>query len=779
MINTELEQGKLVTTSQKEVINIRNISQASPISSILWQRRFLIVGVSCVVMSAASFMAFSAKPVYRSSMQLLVNSNFDERELLTNTQEGALKDLIEPKLEAFNYTPQMRLIVSSKIIQKAVNSLRTEYPNITVEEVKGHNYYRKPLVVKEVEQDTVNDPTYDHVFELSFESRDPVKAQKVLQALQKAFRDYNIEQQKYRVGKVLTLVNDRLPTMQRQLQVSEEKLEKFRKKYNVFDPEIQGKFLLESLVDIKKQLQSTRAQLQDLQARHKNIENELASSSRSADFSSPLNQSLRSQELIDDIQKTELALAQERQRYTDDFPAVQKLIEQRQSQVELFRKEIQQSLPTLDKNIQASLLQAIDRTNAKVAQPINWEVLRRWLAEKTPVPEGARQPLLTKEQLKEVELRLAQQLIEVETTTKGLRANEKSLAESEQKISSELSKYPKLISEYNRLLPEVEVKRKQVEQLTQAQQSLGLKMSQTNFDWQVLEEPQRGIDVGSNRLLFIIGGAIAAPILGFAAALMGGLSNKVIYSPQELKKLTNLRILATVPKLKPFFHHRQGWRLPWKWGQTKADFKAAEIFDEKPFQQTLDMAYQNIQIIKSPFSFKSLMVTSAVPKEGKTTLALELAVSAARMHRRVLLVDANLHQPNLHKTLELSNDWGLSLLLVDEENTSFEDYIQPIHPSIDVLTAGSTTENTVKLLSSRRMKELVELFEQNYDLVLIDAPAILTMVDARILATFCNSIVMVARIGKVTQTQMIQATDILSNLNLIGIIANLAGSSHA
>ncbi|MFQ4145175.1 GumC family protein [Chlorogloeopsis sp. ULAP02] len=779
MINTELEQGKLMITSQKDVVNFRNISKASTISSILWQRRFLILSVSCVVMSAASFMAFSAKPVYRSSMQLLVNSSFDERELLTNTQESVLKNLIEPKLEAFDYTPQMRLIVSSKIIQKAINSLRAEYPNLTVEEIKGKNPYRKPLVVKEVEQDTGTDPTYDHVFELSFESSDPVKAQKVLQALQKAFRDYNTEQQKYRVSKVLTLVNDRLPTMKRQLQVSEEKLEKFRKTYNVFDPEIQGKFLLESLADIKKQLQSTRAQLQDLQARHKNIENELASSSQNAGFSYPLNQSLRSQELIDDIQKTELALTQERQRYTDDFPAVQKLIEQRQSQVELLRNEIQQSLPILNKNIQASLLRAIDRTNAKVGQSVNWEALKRSLAENVPVPESARQPLLTKEQLKEVELRLAQQLIEVETTTKGLRANEKSLVESEQKISSELSKYPKLISEYNRLLPEVETKRKQVEQITQAQQSLGLKMSQTNFDLQVLEEPQRGIDVGSNRLLFLVGGAIAAPILGFAAALMGGLSNKVIYSSQELKKLTNLRILATVPKLKPFSYYRQGWHLPWKWGRTKAEFKAAEIFDEKPFQQTLDMAYQNIQIIKSPLSFKSLMVTSAVPGEGKTTLALELAVSAARMHRRVLLVDANLHQPSLHKTLELSNDWGLSLLLVDEANTSFEDYIQPIHPSIDVLTAGSTTENTVKLLSSRRMKELVELFEQTYDLVLIDAPAILTMVDARILATFCNSIVMVARIGKVTQTQLIQATDILSNLNLIGIIANSSGSSHA
>jgi Mrp family chromosome partitioning ATPase len=93
-------------------------------------------------------------------------------------------------------------------------------------------------------------------------------------------------------------------------------------------------------------------------------------------------------------------------------------------------------------------------------------------------------------------------------------------------------------------------------------------------------------------------------------------------------------------------------------------------------------------------------------------------------------------------------------------------------PSIDVLTAGSPAEDAVKLLSSGRMKELLESFEQTYDLVLIDAPAILKTVDARILATLCDRIIMVSRLGKVTQADVIQATDILKNLNLVGVIAN-------
>lgn len=70
------------------------------------------------------------------------------------------------------------------------------------------------------------------------------------------------------------------------------------------------------------------------------------------------------------------------------------------------------------------------------------------------------------------------------------------------------------------------------------------------------------------------------------------------------------------------------------------------------------------------------------------------------------------------------------------------------------------------------MKELIELFEQTYDLVLIDAPAILDNVDARIVASVCSGIVLVGRIGQITQSELIQAREILSRLNLIGIIAN-------
>jgi len=738
--NTGLNQGQLITTSPQSTVDIRQLL------TILFRRCFLILGVSGLVMSVAIFLAIIAKPKYQSSMQLLVNSNLYEGLQSRNIPGNTDSQFTDKNIQFVDYTAQLRLMLSTKLIQKAVHLLRPEYPDIKVEDIlgkKGKQAKRGSLVVSQLEAGTGVNKVPSQVFEITFNDQDPIKAEKVLQALKKVYQDYNIEQQKQRLNKGLSFINDRLPKIKQEVIKSENNLKRFRQKYNLLDPEAQSKILLDSLANTQKQLESTHAQLQDVRARYNNLQLKMAASPQNALISSRLSQSTRYQTLLNEIQKTELALAQERLRYTDSSPAIAKLTQQRSNQVSLLGQEIERSLP-----------------------------------DKAPTTPQTGKSLLTQGQKGEVDLKLLEELIEVQTTSLGLVANEQSLAKSEQQLRSELSKYPTLIAEYNRLLPEVETNRKTLEQLLQAQQSLGLKIAQEGFDWQVLEEPQPGIYMGSGRTLRLVGGAVIGPILGIAIALIWEMSKNAIYSSQELQNLTNLRLLGRVPKLSLPLRKKRLSSLFLRKGSLTSAYrdKQLSVYTQLPSHETFDMIYQNIQI-SNPYAFKSLMVTSALPKEGKTTIAQGLALSAARMHRRVLLIDANMRDPSLHNILELSNDWGLSLLLLDETNNGVPDYIQPIHPAIDILTAGPTPEDTVKILSSRRMKELIEVFEQTYDLVLIDAPTILGTVDARILATYCHQIVLVEKMGKVTRTELIQATEILGKLNVVGIIANEPNNS--
>ncbi|MEH2317058.1 GumC family protein [Nostoc sp.] len=732
MAKTSLNQEQQVTTSAQGAVDIRQLS------TILLRRRFLILGVSCVVMSAASLLAVIAKPTYQSNMQILVSSNLSQGAQSNNIPVGAETQVTDSNSQVIDSTTQMKLMLSSKLLQKAVNILYSDYSNITLEDINSQTEHKKKasLEVTPEEGGIGANQVFSQVFKVSFNYDDPVKAQRVLQALEKVYQNYNKEQQKERLNQGLAFVNARLPEIKKEVSKAEKNLEQFRKKHKLLDPEVQSKILLESLADVQQQLQSTRANLQDVNARYDNLEQQIASSSQQNELiSSRLNQSSRYQALLSEIQKTELALAKERLRYTDDYPSVQKLKQQRQSLLSLLREQVK----------------AI--TNSNKEEP------------------------LFKGQMVGVDPTLLDEFILVQTNVLGLTANEKNLAESEQRLRSEVNKYPSLIAEYNRLLPKVESSRKTLEQLLQAQQSLGLKIAQEGYNWQVLAEPALGTYMGSNRLLLLVGGAVIGPILGILAALILEKFNDAIYSAADLKKLTNLRVLGSVPKLPLHDVKKRRLGLPWS-GRRSSNSSVIEANTRLPVHETLDMIYQNIQILKYPLPLKSLMLTSALPGEGKTTLVLGLVASATRMHRRVLVIDANLQNPSLHKILELSNDWGLSLLLVDETTTHFQDYIQPIHPSIDILTAGPEPEDTVKLLSSQRMKELIELFEESYDLVLIDAPPILGTVDARIVASFCNGIVMVERMGKVTRTELTQATEILSKLNLIGIIANEVSNSQ-
>jgi polysaccharide biosynthesis transport protein len=695
---TGLNQGQLAANSIKNTVDIKQLFQ------ILFRRQLLVFGVSCTVMSVAALYYLTAKSTYQSSMQMLVSSNLDERMPSSNIQSG--------DSQVVDYTPQLKLMLSSKLIEKAVDILRHEYPGITVEDIQG-NIKQTPLIVTQFQGGTAANKVKSQVFEVSFKADDPIKSKKVLQVLQQIYQDYNTDQEKQHLSKGLAFISDRLPKIQEGLIQAERKLEQFQKRNNLLDPEIQGKILLESLADVKRQLQATRAQLQDALGRYNSLQEKL-SSTRPAPSKS-------NQELLNAIRNTELALAQERQRYTDDAPSVQQLIQQRQSQAILLQQE----------------LASLNSTDVQ-PQPSSFDPMQMQLGE----------------------LRLA---------VKGLTDSEKSLASSESQLRVELSRYPSLIAEYNRLRRDVETNRKILEQMQQTQRDEGMKIVHSGFDWQVLEQPRLEPYTNKYNLLSLLGGVAIAPFLGVAAALFREMFNDAIYTPEELQKLTGLNLLGTVPKLQ--CNHKKRLLMPFS-ARNEANTKVDAIASLDS-NETLDMVYQSLQIFKFPLAFKSLMVTSALPGEGKSTLALGLAVSAARMHQRVLLIDGNLRNPSLHNTLELSNEWGLSLLLVDDVgSTSFGDYIQPIHPAIDVLTAGENADDPAKLLSSGRMKELLLTFEETYDLVLIDAPPILGLVDGRILASLCNAIALVGRMGKVTRGELIQTTNILSKLNLIGAIAN-------
>jgi capsular exopolysaccharide synthesis family protein len=376
-------------------------------------------------------------------------------------------------------------------------------------------------------------------------------------------------------------------------------------------------------------------------------------------------------------------------------------------------------------------------------------------------------------QLGETHLTLVNQLAEAQSSLTALRARGQSLDQSEQAIVAELRQFPTMLSEFNRLQPKVKLNRDTLEQLSKARQELALEIARGGFDWQIVEQPKLGKHIGPKLHQNLLLAAIAGLILGCAVAFIRDGIDDAVHSPDDLKKLSALPLLGMIPELSrssdviaQFPQQPSGELVP----------PLTQVIPWTVFRESLDLIYKNIQLLPTGNGLKSIVVTSALSGEGKSTVALGLAMSAARLHQRVLLIDADLRRPSLHKQLDLPNEQGLSTLLAGETATSGWDGIQIsqlyTEMPISVLTAGPTPTDPAKLLSSHRMSELITRFEQTYDLVVLDAPPVLGIVDAILTASFCSGIVLVGRIGQVTRAELTQATAVLNKLNVIGVIAN-------
>ncbi|WP_076636609.1 CpsD/CapB family tyrosine-protein kinase, partial [Lactiplantibacillus plantarum] len=170
---------------------------------------------------------------------------------------------------------------------------------------------------------------------------------------------------------------------------------------------------------------------------------------------------------------------------------------------------------------------------------------------------------------------------------------------------------------------------------------------------------------------------------------------------------------------------------------------------------------------------KTLMITSAIQGEGKSTVGSNLAVEYAKKGLQVLLVDADLRRPTIHQTFAISNQRGVSSWL-SGQLTDVNEAIYPVLDYLFVMPSGPKPPNPAELLASDRMTEFLTVATRKLDLVIVDAPPILPVTDARILAGQVDGTVLVVRQNFVEKVAVRQAVSALKNARaqLLGTILN-------
>ena len=182
----------------------------------------------------------------------------------------------------------------------------------------------------------------------------------------------------------------------------------------------------------------------------------------------------------------------------------------------------------------------------------------------------------------------------------------------------------------------------------------------------------------------------------------------------------------------------------------------------------------NIQFSMVDKKLKSLVISSATPSAGKSTVAANLAVTFALQGNRVLIVDCDLRRPTLHRIFKLENDLGLTTLLTDPSG-SVEDYLNDSEVTgLSILTGGPIPPNPAELLSSKRMQQLEKEMAEKFDLIIYDTPPLLSFTDAQILAGREDGTVFVIRHGIDTKEEVFKSSESLKivNANVLGVVYN-------
>ena len=171
---------------------------------------------------------------------------------------------------------------------------------------------------------------------------------------------------------------------------------------------------------------------------------------------------------------------------------------------------------------------------------------------------------------------------------------------------------------------------------------------------------------------------------------------------------------------------------------------------------------------------KVILITSALPEEGKTTTSVNAAIVLAQKGTRVLLIDADLRRPSIHKTLGMGPTLGLSNVLTGA--ASLQEAIIPstIVPELFLLPAGTPPPNPAELLASTNMKNVLEELRKHYDHIVIDSPPTLSVTDAVVMSTAADAVVLVIRSGHTTRPALRRARDILLQVNarVCGVLVN-------
>jgi capsular exopolysaccharide synthesis family protein len=681
---------------------------------LVLKRRWLpATAVFGIIVGLATLAAFSQKPIYQGEGKLLLK--VDRSSSLTGLKNEIGE--MAPIGEKTNpLSTEAEIISSLPIAQKTVQAL-------DLRDKKGKfidaTSFAKSYQVKPV--------TGTDILAISYQDNNPKMAAAVVNKIMEVYLQDNILNNRAKATAAREFIVKQLPTVEATVSQADVALRKFKEDNKVIALEEEASKAVEVMSILDTRISQTQASLADATAKSTSLRNQIGLNSQEAVAVTSLSQSPGIQEVLKKLQEVQSQLAIERTRFLDTAPTVTSLQQKEEALKALLQGRVDQSLGTQ---------QQVPRDNLQ-----NGELKQKLTAD----------------------------LVESEAERSGWADQLTVLYNAQAAYKKRSSIMPQLEQTQRELERRVKVSQTTYETLLNKLQEAQVAENQNIGNARVVATavvPNK--PSGPSKKKYLIGGILGGTMLSVATAFLLDLVDKSVKTLKEAKELFGATLLGVIPA----FGKSGKTRRPVGDLEGIVSRMVARDMPRSPMGQAYQMLQANLKFLSSDKQLKAIVITSSVPKEGKSEVSANLAAAMAQVGRKVLLVDADMRHPSQHHLWELTNSVGLSNVLVGEAD--FNIAVQKVMPGLDILPAGVIPPNPVALLDSKRMASLMETFSKNYDFVIVDTPPLAGIADAPIVGKMADGILLVVRPGVVDSASAKAAKEFLasSGQNVLGLVAN-------
>ncbi|GAB4176395.1 MAG: polysaccharide biosynthesis tyrosine autokinase [Coleofasciculaceae cyanobacterium] len=701
--------------------------------TVFRRRAVVIVGVTIAMTSGIGFWSFNQQPKYESKFQLLVEPVTEEAKLEKLAQVPGFTD---SPYSVLDYDTQIQVLRSPNLmspileeIQKRCQQLKKSCSEVTYDSLITLNQLKVARL-----QET-------KILEVRYRDTDPKLVREVLHQVARGYLRYSLQERQMNLKKGIEFVDSQLPILRTRVDKLQADLQAFRQRNELLDPESQAQQLAMRVNTLEQQKVDTAVRLRESQSLYTALTSQLQLSPDRAIATTSLSEAPRYQELLNELQKIEAEIAKQSARFTADNPIIVKLREQQRNLLPMLQTESRRVLGV-----------------------------------------SVEQSGVTNDSPSSIRTQLSQQLVDAANQIQVLQMRQRAIAQAEQLLSLEVRQMPVIARQYTDLERELKVATESLNRFLGVREGLQIEVAQKSLPWQIILKPDvPKFPVSPNTQRNIILGAIAGLLFGTIVALMVERLDNVFHSPDELKDRTKLPLLGVIPYCKQLKQMTPVATAAQQMPEQEDDIqpnrknrRQPQWYKASPFLEAFRSLHTNIRFLGSDTPIHSIVISSATPGDGKSTVSVHLAQAAAAMGQRVLLVDADLRLPQVHKILGLENQIGLSNVIATGFTVKQAIQRLPMWDHLYVLTAGQLPPDPTRLLSSKKMHYLMEQFHAVFDLVIYDTPPILGLADGQLLAANTDGVVIIAGLGKTDRAIVMQALDRLkiSNATVLGVVAN-------